>query len=1583
MLRFLTPADQPKLPPALQAVWSGEGGPSRAQPEHETTEHDPSAESCRLGHLQQVPYRGRARAWRQEPRPALLAAHASDPCHRCRRSTSTGWNPIERTDRPIMRSLSRGRRRGRSTAVVITAATALIASTFTASASQTAIPKPPKDSAQRQASTPAEKPASSAIPLKDRDTVLGKGWKASADRAVITAADSDGLHLLVADSTTGYAWKNVTVLSEPQLPADTWIGNSCVMDDHHAAVAYAPRAFTNKPDLMMGGAFTAIVNLDDGSVTKLPFTASLAYFDPTCSPTTHTAVFTALRDTKTHLVTVNTKGTTVAGTTAKGEITSAVPTKDGVIAAAGNRLVHVDRKGSTTKLAATKHAPYGIHVTRDGTVSYIDRTGDTDANVQMYAHGRKSTVASGKLTAMNLRQGTDGTVYLTGKAGHGKGLAASGIKALGVSPDADVSTRGRLAVDPVLSPAVQAGIDNIKGAGRGFTGTATKEPAAETTTGHTSHALTITSTVPGTGKRTQQKVAEAGSTAGSRPSPVLTGSSKPQMSTTSVHTTAADARANDPIDTDAWCAVPRNDVGTQALQPTPNQVEWAVDMAVQGNLRSGYLTQGGWRSQTGISTIDPQGLFPKPKLTGGGRIPAQVQLGILAQESNLWQAESGAIPGQMGNPLAAVDGFYGHQTGGSLSDFWTIRWDKSDCGYGVGQVTDGMRKAGHEKPKETSLPVSTQRAVAIDYATNIAASLYILADKWNEVHESGQTIAANNDDSAKPENWFTAVWNYNLGFNKKADAGTNGNWGLGWYNNPANPVYPASRLAFMNTDLDPLAAKDAAHPQNWPYEEKVMGWAAWSIDTGHSYATSGRQDWPGESGFSSAGFYPAYWNGTNGTVIDKASAKYHRAHVTPPLDAFCNTKNKCNTASPPNCPDAACYAQYWYHESNTTWKSDCATSCGFEHIKYQTLINEPGRGTRLQYGTPVCSGAPSGAKVVESVPAGTDTWSDCGTTATDGSFQFTFYPDPNATGPGLGQYDAKADLHQIGGGYDGHFWYTHTRDVSHLGGDGGRMSVKGDWKLGSAVKGGGAKIYAHIPDTGAQTSRAVYHVVTPFGTVDKAIDQKANAGKWVSLGGYNFNDQAPEVTLTNTTSDGTGDDDIAWGAVAVQPGDFSGFPHINFKAENPNSPDIDNIAAQTPQDVAAPTPDAALSIQEKSTSSTRSAESEQNCSEPNKAGLRICTGPFHGSADKTAKSAVGASTLAVAGSGPVDWCDSLSTPVSKSTRTEGCIKGTYAVNVTNDSDVVVGGGTVRVTQQIKLDPRSQTFTVWSNFALPDLQGEATSMTLDNYVNTCWATSECTKDTLGAWSGSTTFTKGDTHSVSRTETFSWNKVAGGQGTLSFTWDTSWTSPGMKGSANNSWRDKAFNIRCDNQVAGNTGCVFPDTTPTLVLNTEKYPAAAAYYYAMQEKLASHPGSEKYKKPLHREANDTTAKNNRNIICKLAVAEWKPNSNAIGSSCDEYPFAKSKESGGTQVNSGKECVQMYATDNGDGTYTVKLDENYAYPTWNEVCGRLAVTTSQNTAAGGDLGRFTQDVRLLDDDAYFVRTGYESCDVNTVCNF
>lgn len=64
---------------------------------------------------------------------------------------------------------------------------------------------------------------------------------APAPRAVASAADTDGLRTLVADSAKAYGWLTQATLAEPGLPADSWIGNQCVMDHDHAAVVYAPR----------------------------------------------------------------------------------------------------------------------------------------------------------------------------------------------------------------------------------------------------------------------------------------------------------------------------------------------------------------------------------------------------------------------------------------------------------------------------------------------------------------------------------------------------------------------------------------------------------------------------------------------------------------------------------------------------------------------------------------------------------------------------------------------------------------------------------------------------------------------------------------------------------------------------------------------------------------------------------------------------------------------------------------------------------------------------------------------------------------------------------------------------------------------------------------------------------------------------------------------------------------------------------------------------------------------------------------------------------------------------------------------
>ncbi|SEO39793.1 golvesin C-terminal-like domain-containing protein [Actinacidiphila rubida] len=1400
--------------------------------------------------------------------------------------------------------------------------------------------------------------------VAEPDKKLGPNWRASADRAVTSAADSDGLHVLVADSKDAYAWRTAAVLAEPGMPADTWIGNQCLIDPSHAAVVYAPRTFADHEDLMLGGAFAAVVDLDKGVVTKLPFTASLAYFDPSCNPTTRTAAFTAFRDDRTRLITVDNAGRTAADTTVTGQVTSAVPVADGTVAALYHHVVHISRSGTTRNLAAADSVPFDIHAAADGTIAFLDRT-HTTAHAKTLHSGRIATLATGGLSDLSLQQAGTGGVFLTG---HPKGAvhtAGTGVTRIDAGADTDVSARGLLAVDPVLSPAVRAGLSRIADAGRHFSGA---EPAPESAPTDSDGQLTLTATAIATGQKVSETVAAPTAPSGTDQSPALTRAAGTSGKHSDVAGTALTID-HDPVDTDRWCSVPRNDVNTQALQPTPNQVEWAVDMAVRGDLSASWVTQGGWRTQIGLATIDPQALFPVPALTGGGRIPAQVELGVLAQESNLWQAEAGAIPGQMGNPLASTAGFYGH-TGTAASDYWKIDWANSDCGYGVGQITDGMRMAGHEKPGETALDPTVQRAVALDYTVNVAASLQILADKWNEIHTSGQTVTINNDDPSKPENWFAAVWNYNLGFNPPAGA-PGVPWGLGWYDNPANPIYPPSRQAFMDTTLDPDANHDAAHPQDWPYEEKVMGWAAWSIDTGHSYSTAGRQDWPGESGFSSAGFQPSWWL-SNGD----------RSAVKPPLDTFCTADNACDIANPPPCETQhidGCDQLHWWFNENTVWKPDCVDSCGHESIKYQTLRAEPGRGYRLQYGTPDCTAPPTGSLVVHSVPAGTNSWSDCGVISSQGTFQFTFSPDT------MGLYEAKGDLHQIGGGYQGHFWYAHARDKASLGGVGGRMTVLGQWKLNSPLSQPQAEVFVHVPDTGAQATQAVYQIDTAFGPVKKTISQRAHAtDAWVSLGAYRFNTTTPAVSLSNTVNSGNADDDIAWDAVAFVPGDY-GIPDgpaidLTLPDAVPTSPNPDQTLQPPDGLVTPPLPKGGAD----QAPAARRAGPSSHCG-PVRDGQQVCITSSQPA--KTAKAEPKAGPKAVRPPGDNgDWCDD-SIPGAAETRRVECENRTVDVVLKVDN-VVVATAVYNFRRELDLSDAS-TFVEYLTITPEDIPVEMASVEL-SIQHLCG--SGCTPDDAGAgWSGLPVWVPGDSHVAELTTSYSWDNSTAGV-VRSFTPDFLLQTNIVRDTGGGGVQEgpvqwtvdnptKLDEVRCDTVLSTTGGCVFANDAPTYTFNAARYPQAAAHAWLVQSQLNNHPGSRALQKPLYYLPGGGNPKN-RAVVCDedgWAGANGDPTVLDAGDAlnCDEFSFNATYNSGGmpaagdglNPVFSGSECLQTYATKVGDTVHLYNIG-GYA-PQWTEVCGRSSISGNQNSGSMNQFPGFATNMRLLDRDAYWLDTG------------
>ncbi|GAA2022112.1 hypothetical protein GCM10009839_19230 [Catenulispora yoronensis] len=966
--------------------------------------------------------------------------------------------------------------------------------------------------------------------MNDPDHLLPPDWRSSSDRAVQVVGNGDGLHVLVADSKDAYQWRQVTTLSEPGLTEDQWIGNACLTGSgSRLVVSYAPRQASSDQAMFDRGAFTAIVDLGTGKVTKLPVTSTLAYFSPGCGAG-ETAVLTQENSgtAQTRLITVDAAAGTIGEPIiVAGQLTSAVPIGDRIVAAQGASLRQIDRSGATKELAKTAGQTFDLHPDASGAVVFVDQD-KVSARVKRLAVGKMSTLATGPAGTVGATGGASGRVFITGKQVMTGATLPSGVSVLPTDVRATVSDLGRLAVTSAM-PADMA----TRMAQFGAVPADTSAPAP----------FAIHGEVVGKGSVVDFLVdSDQGSSgAGTAPTPALLrtrpsstkaqsdaevsdGAKSPGTGRPSADATPSDddtPSPTDPTDADRACSIERNDVGTQVYQPTPNQVEWAVDDAVRGVLT--VTRSKDWKNAQMPADWTPQGLFPSIPLVGAGgaplsataRVPAQVMLGLLAQESNLWQATGHALPGQYGNPLIA--NFYGavvsSGTGFDPSS-WVINWAKADCGYGIGQVTDGMRRPGHEKPGETALPADKQRAIAVDYATNIAASLQILESKWNELQRAPQPLTINNDDPSKLENWFAALWDYNLGFNPPGSGTTSpSDWGLGWGNNPANPNFPPNRHAF----LDNNSYSDAGHPQDWPYEEKVLGWAAWPIDTGLSFDDTGKQN-----GGNTHGYQAAWWNQTD-----------YRTSVKPPLNTFCDATNGCDPANPPQCTDHACFEAAWFKKP-VAWKT-CNSDCGSETMTYKTLRSEPGDANTTKYPTTGdCdpSKAPAGTQIVSNQP--TFLWLSCpvGSQFTSaGTFKFQFSSDAN------GEYEAKEDLHQLSVGFGGHTWFAHTRDSDHDAG--GKLTITGVW-MPTKRPNGWTRVLVHVPAAGATTQQAHYVISLGDGnSKDRYIDTHLSKDTWVSLGVFNFVSGAytPAVSLSNSTlpGDGTGSADIAWDAVGFQP----------------------------------------------------------------------------------------------------------------------------------------------------------------------------------------------------------------------------------------------------------------------------------------------------------------------------------------------------------------------------------------------------------------------------------------------------------------
>ncbi|MFJ8856729.1 NucA/NucB deoxyribonuclease domain-containing protein [Streptomyces sp. NPDC102437] len=132
-------------------------------------------------------------------------------------------------------------------------------------------------------------------------------------------------------------------------------------------------------------------------------------------------------------------------------------------------------------------------------------------------------------------------------------------------------------------------------------------------------------------------------------------------------------------------------------------------------------------------------------------------------------------------------------------------------------------------------------------------------------------------------------------------------------------------------------------------------------------------------------------------------------------------------------------------------------------------------------------------------------------------------------------------------------------------------------------------------------------------------------------------------------------------------------------------------------------------------------------------------------------------------------------------------------------------------------------------------------------------------------------------------------------------------------------QAATVRCDS-VKGITtkagGCVHPAYVPAFAMSrTDKnVKEAAQHVWDAQRKLKGHPGLPGVGKPLHRTTDKERIKKNRGKACPSSLPR------PTGKSCDEYPFASTKEGGATGVFSRRMINEKHNSTAGGSKYLLK---------------------------------------------------------------
>ncbi|OXY97781.1 hypothetical protein BEH93_32810 [Streptomyces sp. 2R] len=498
--------------------------------------------------------------------------------------------------------------------------------------------------------------------------------------------------------------------------------------------------------------------------------------------------------------------------------------------------------------------------------------------------------------------------------------------------------------------------------------------------------------------------------------------------------------------------------------------------------------------------------------------------------------------------------------------------------------------------------------------------------------------------------------------------------------------------------------------------------------------------------------------------------------------------------------------------------------------------------------------------------------------------------------------------------------------------------------------------------------------------------------------------------------------------------DFRIEPYVKFPAAQTTPPINSNV--QETKEFNRSDPGPSLPVFAANGAVKRKAKQERSCGKPDDEGRTLCielspptaeskarakqrsAALREAEADKARKAGKSAASAAAPAVELVDWCSDKPGGKDYMTRGEACLKniGSGALVFIDPEGAELGHGIFDFEQRIKAYPNKG--SSGSDFAEFDQQVVIVPVSIDaalegvtmkwNVGSNCKA---CVTSTI-RWKDDQNNDAGPTAHWKVDPT---RPYAGRWGTVQTTWngtgketiDLGWSVTATVDASTSAIAYADFGStgiegvrelapRCDDIVKSSApGCVLSYFKTNWTVDSNRYPAASAYYWYMQQVMPDHAGSKRWDSLMHYLGPDTpvknsagttwTSSNSRNVICGPSSA-WSlhPADASVGSvDCDEFAMASTHESGGypksyNLVTSGTKCAQLYTDKMGDGSanFGILADTRTATngPSGTERCGRAAISSAQNQQAFS--GFPVPAWRMLDGDGFFVTLpGFEHC--------